>query len=519
MAAFTLSAATQLAPILRVAELRALEAHHGALPLMERAGAAAAEVARALADGQRGRIVVLAGPGNNGGDAFVAARWLRAWFFDVVTVFVGDPARLPRDAAAAHAAFVAAGGATTSAPPEGSSALVVDGLFGVGLTRPPSPEYAALIDWANAGGAPILALDVPSGLDADTGTAFAPAIDAVATATFLAWKPGLLTGEGPDRCGRVTLHTLDVPLESESTSTGRRLDWPALAAVLPEILRRDRRNVHKGTFGTLGIVGGASGMMGAPILAGRAAMKLGAGKVWLGFASRARPTVDWLAPELMLRGADEVLAGALDALVIGPGLGTADASRALVERAIASPVPLALDADALNLVARDDALRAQLRRRTAPTLITPHPAEAARLLGGDHAKVGAGRPGAASTLAHELDAHVVLKGVGSVLAYPDGGFDINATGGPALATAGSGDVLAGMLGALLAQRIEPRTALRYAVCLHGAAADALVARGIGPLGVVASEIADAARALVTEAAASRRSSPAIPALDAPPPRP
>jgi hydroxyethylthiazole kinase-like uncharacterized protein yjeF len=201
----------------------------------------------------------------------------------------------------------------------------------------------------------------------------------------------------------------------------------------------------------------------------------------------------------MLRGANEVLAGAPDAVVIGPGLGLGDDARTLVERAIAAPVPLALDADALNMVARDADLPAKVRARHAPTLVTPHPAEAARLLGSDAAAVGADRLVAASTLARELNACVVLKGAGSVLAFPDGAFDINASGGPALATAGTGDVLAGMLGALLAQRIDPQTALRYAVCLHGAAADALVARGLSPLGLVASELVEPARQLIREA--------------------
>ena len=240
-------------------------------------------------------------------------------------------------------------------------------------------------------------------------------------------------------------------------------------------------------------------MMGAPILSARAALRTGAGKVWVGFAATA-PAVDWVMPELMLRDAETVLAAGADVIVAGPGLGSTAASNALVARAIALAVPLVLDADALNLVAHDPALRAALRARSAPTLLTPHPAEAARLLGDDTARIAADRVGAARTLARELDAHVVLKGAGSVLARPDGRFDINGTGGPALATAGSGDVLAGMTGALLAQGLAPADALRFAVCLHGAAADALVAAAIGPLGLTASELADAARSLVNVAA-------------------
>jgi len=462
---------------------------------MERAGAAAAEQAVRMLAQRGGRVIVLAGPGNNGGDAFVVARRLRAAFFEVITVFLADPGRLPADAASAHAAYRAAGGTTTRTLPEGRGALIIDGLFGIGLTRPLSAEYAALVDAVRTRSEPVLALDVPSGLDADTGNVFPASIRATATATFIAWKPGLLTGDGMDHCGDLELHTLGIDL-ADDASLGRRLDWPAIAASLPDVLRRQTRNVHKGSFGTLAIVGGARGMVGAAILAGRAAVRMGAGKVRIGFASTDRPTVDWLAPELMLRGADETLRGDADAVVIGPGLGAGEAARKLVGAAIALPQPLVVDADALNVLARDASLRRKLRLRTAPTWVTPHPAEAARLARVTTEEISSDRVAAAVELARGLNACVVLKGAGSVLAYPEGTFDINASGGPALASGGTGDVLSGILGALAAQRVEPRTALRIAVCLHGAAADWLVARGVGPLGVTASEIADAARVLV-----------------------
>jgi hydroxyethylthiazole kinase-like uncharacterized protein yjeF len=483
-----------LAPILRTAQLRALEARHADAPLMERAGDAAADVAMALVV-RRARVVVLAGPGNNGGDAFVVARRLRERFFDVATVFRGDAARLPRDAAAAHRAYVASGGATVDAPPEGPVALAVDGLFGLGLTRAPGAPYIELIDWINAVDAPRLALDLPSGIDADTGRIVGTAVRATATATFIAWKPGLLTGDGLDHAGETSLHALG--LEVSGVDAGRRLDWAVLREQLPGVLRRRQRGVHKGTFGTLGIVGGARGMVGAALLAGRGALGGGAGKVLVGLVADDAPVVDIAAPELMLRPARDVV-HASDALVVGPGLGTASGAAALLEAAASQPVPLVLDADALNLAACDEALRTRIAQRTAPTLVTPHPAEAARLLGSDVAAVQRDRIAAARALCAVLRAHVVVKGAGSVLAHPDGGFDINASGNPALATAGTGDVLSGLLGALLAQRIEARDALRIGVCTHGAAADALVARGVGPLGVRASEIADAVRDVLNE---------------------
>ena len=472
---------------------------------MERAGLAAAEVARSMLANRSGPVVILAGPGNNGGDAFVTARLLRSWFHDVVVVFRGQQQRLPADARAAHAAYVDSGGGTTYDLPQGRTALIVDGLFGIGLRRPPASEHAELIEWANRTDAPVLALDVPSGVDAETGTAFAPAIDADATATFLALKPGLLTGDAVDLCGDISVHSLGIEIEA-SDSMGRRLEWDALSAVLPPPLRRTLRNVHKGTFGTLAIVGGAQGMVGAPLLAGRAAMKAGAGKVRIGFVALERPAVDMAALELMLSDANAMVTEG-DCLLIGPGLGTDAVAVDLLERALMVDKPLIIDADALNLIAKHPALRTGVGARHAPTLATPHPAEAARVLAIETTQVESDRIYAATTLARELNASIVLKGAGSVLAYPDGGFDINSSGGPALATAGTGDVLAGIVGAFVAQRLDPKTALRYAVCLHGAAADALVAGGIGPVGLVASELADSARALIAAAASRQRLGP------------
>jgi ADP-dependent NAD(P)H-hydrate dehydratase / NAD(P)H-hydrate epimerase len=496
--AYNRGMAAALAPILRTADLRAVETAAKGVPLMERAGLAAAEVARSMAGERDGAVLVLAGPGNNGGDAFVLARHLRAWFFDVTVVFLGDATKLPADAAAAHQALIRAGGTTVADIPSGwHGALVVDGLFGIGLARALSADYAALVMRANALGAPILALDVPTGLDAETGAAHGDAIRAAATATFIALKPGLLTGDGIDLCGAITVHPLGIG--ELASAPGRRLDWVALAAALPDVLRRRQRNVHKGTFGTLGIVGGADGMVGAPLLAGRAALHAGAGKVWVGFAAAAPPAVDWGQPELMLRNAAAVIDAGPDALVCGPGLGAGEPALHLASPAIAANVPLVLDADALNVVAADRALADAVASRKAPTLATPHPAEAARLLRTTTAAVQADRLGAALALAKDLNAAVVLKGAGSVLAYPDGTWDINASGNPALASAGTGDVLAGFAGAFLAQRLDPKTALRYAVCLHGAAADAGVAAGRGPLGLTAAELVPAARSLLNAA--------------------
>jgi hydroxyethylthiazole kinase-like uncharacterized protein yjeF len=306
----------------------------------------------------------------------------------------------------------------------------------------------------------------------------------------------LLTGDGVDHCGALSVHSLDLDPEADTAAAGHRLDWASLAAHLPPVLTREVRNVHKGSFGTLAIVGGADGMIGAPLLGGRAALHAGAGKVWIGLAATNPPAVDWGQPELMLRPIDRVLAAGADAIVCGPGLGTSSNANGIVARAVAESVPLVLDADALNAIAADPALAALTAKRNATTIATPHPAEAARLLGATTAAIQADRLGAAQAISAKLHASVVVKGAGSVLAHPDGTWDINASGNAGLASAGTGDVLAGFAGAFLAQGIAAPTALRLAVCLHGAAADACVREGRGPLGLAASELAPAARALL-----------------------
>lgn len=462
---------------------------------MERAGAAAAGLAAAMMPRGAGRVVVLAGPGNNGGDACVCARHLRQRGIAVDVVCIDSP-KTPGPAAEAFNALADSGVEFAHAPPPDTPALIVDGIFGIGLSRPPGAPYSTWVEWANASGAPILALDVPTGLDAATGVAHRPAIRATATATFVALKPGLLTCDGPDHCGNVSLHALDV--DASVIRAGVRLHWRGLKDLLPPVLARRIRNSHKGTYGRACIVGGSEGLVGAALLAGRAALTLGAGRVVVGLTARNPPLVDFLTPELMLRDAESVGTGH-DAWVVGPGLGGGDRAHSRVESAIAVDQPLVVDADALNAIAADSALREAIAARKSPTIATPHPAEAARLLECATADVQADRVGAATRLASSLRAHVVLKGAGSVLARPDGTFDINASGNPALATAGSGDVLAGIIGALLAQHVDANTALQIGVCLHGAAADALVAQGVGPLGVTASEIIDAARALVNDA--------------------
>ena len=489
----------------RSAGLRRIEAAHAREPLMQRAGAAAAAWAAELAIQRERPILVLAGPGNNGGDAFEAARLLRERFFATCVVFAGNPERLPADAAGAWRRFTEAGGTTVDRiPDDGHWSLIIDGLFGIGLARAPAGQYAEWIGLANDAaardGCPLLALDGPSGLDADTGAAFFPCIQATHTITFIAAKPGLLTAEGPDHSGEIRVARLGLEPTSEVATDGCRVD---LADFSP-YLRPRRLNSHKGSFGSAGILGGAPSMVGAAFLAGRAALKLGAGRVYLGLLDPNPPACDLQQPELMLRRPSTLLQADLTALVCGPGLGGSLEAITLLDAAIASELPLVLDADALNLVTGEGNLQVALASRGNPAILTPHPAEAARLLECSTPEVQADRIAAAQEIAERYHCHVALKGCGTVLAAVDGRFWVNSTGNPGMATAGMGDVLSGLIVALLAQGWPAVSALLAGVHLHGAAADRLVASGTGPIGLTAGEVIDAARQIFNEWVAANK---------------
>lgn len=479
-------------PVYTTAEVRALERAAGEVTpgLMERAGAAAAALAASLVPESGKDVLVLAGPGNNGGDAYEVALGLNQRFFRVTLVSPADASALPPDAARAQHRWHDAGGETlASVPPGRSWALIVDGLFGIGLAREPAGEYARLIDYANAQRCPVLALDVPSGLESDSGRVLDRAVRATHTITFIALKPGLLTLDGPDHCGALTVADLKLEVKKLAPPRG----WVADPGLFEGALAPRPRNFHKGLAGSVAILGGAAGMSGAALLAGRAALKLGAGRVYVGMLDDDAPRLDSCALELMLRPPDEALGLALDALVVGPGLGQSERAETLLGAALASELPCVLDADALNLIARNRDLRHACARRPADTLITPHPAEAARLLGTTTGEVQRNRLEAAQNLAAELSAHAVLKGNGSVLAARDGHWFVNTSGNPGMASAGMGDVLSGILGALLGQGLGGEAALVLGVHLHGCAADERVSAGRGPVGLAASELIEPAR--------------------------
>ena len=510
-------------PLLTLAELRSAETGAAAsLPehtLMSRAGRAAAsflheQITRPSARGgstdrSKHKVWLIAGPGNNGGDALVLATELhRAG----IAVELCMPVEVkPDDARWALDAARAAGVAMSTTPPASFDAYtwLVDGMFGIGLARPLEGVFAdvarRLTQRAKArprvGG--VLALDVPSGLDSDTGTVVgehdAVAVHATHTITFIGAKPGLFTAQGRDLAGAVTVAPIGIDTSSDSSGTGHgtvQLNAPDLfARFLPP---RDF-STNKGTFGSLAVVGGDTGMCGAPILASRAALYTGAGKVHVALLGEGAPPYDPPHPELMLHAVDDLPLDTMDALAIGCGMGHRERATQVLHDVLRLDVPKLFDADALNLISKNPALAAEVNARGVrgdPCVLTPHPLEAARLLGTDAPGVQRDRLAAARALAARFAAVIVLKGTGTVIAAPDGRVAINPTGNAALATGGTGDVLGGIIGALLAQHLPRYEAALTGVYLHGLAADTLTAQGHGPAGLTAGELAPMVRTLL-----------------------
>ncbi|CAB3657919.1 NAD(P)H-hydrate dehydratase [Trinickia soli] len=503
-------------PLFTVAQLRELEARGAAgLPahtLMVRAGAASAHylIERAAHEGSLATehpVWIAAGPGNNGGDALVLATRLRQ---AGIAAEVCMPVEVKaEDARWALGEARAAGVPISHVPPASLDAFgwVVDGLFGIGLARPLEGIFAELavrIGRRATTHGRVLALDVPSGLDSDTGNVVdgGLAVRATETVTFLGAKPGLYMTYGRDLAGSVTLAPLGVDLPPAADVA--RLNAPALFA--PHFPARSFAS-HKGTFGSLAVVGGDTGMCGAPILAARAALHTGAGKVHVAFVGEGAPAYDAPYPELMLHPPGTLAFDAMDALAVGCGMGRGANAIASLQKALGCNAPLLLDADALNLIASDTSLAGVLTAGAVkgasgadgtarPCVLTPHPLEAARLLGTDSTSIQRDRLGSARALAARFAAVVVLKGAGTVIASPDGRAAVNPTGNAALATGGTGDVLGGIIGALLAERLPGYEAALAGVYLHGLAAETLTAGGSGPAGLTAGELAPTVRTLL-----------------------
>lgn len=485
---------SQYAPLFSIEQARAIDRDAqralglSEYALMQRAGAAAW---RALLQHwpQAHRIGIACGPGNNGGDGSVLARLARASGRDVIVMRL--PGGVPRSDAArqAFAGWEADGGAVREFDAAARAAelpqvdLWVDALFGIGLARAPEGAVLALIEAINCAGVDVFALDVPSGVDADTGHVPGVAIRAARTLGFIVNKRGLHTGAALDHVGALHIDALGVSKTTIAAHVpvARCVRTSALATWLPARLR----DSNKGEYGHVLCVGGEHGTAGAIALTAEAALRSGAGLVSV--ATRAEHVAMLLArrPELMVHGVEDsaeftTLCERAGVLAIGPGLGKGEWGRALLSAALQADKPLVLDADALNLVSESPA-------RLRDAIITPHPGEAARLLGINPVQVQSDRFAAAYALAARFDCCVVLKGAGSVIAAPGVMPVVIAAGNPGMATGGMGDVLTGVIGAMRAQHLSAFDAAVCGALLHALAGDAAAKKG-GERGLLASDL-------------------------------
>ncbi len=476
--------------------------------LMENAGRGAADlIARAFAPIRRKRVVIVCGKGNNGGDGFVVARRLAAKGARVRTFLLARRAEVKGDAAVALGRWRGPVEEVTT-PAElcrfagdfSGAHVVVDALLGTGLTGPARGVIAGAIEAINAAGRPVVSLDLPSGLGSDAGALLGPTVQARITATFVGRKLSLLLHPGAALAGRVEV--IDIGIPRDEAARGITTFLVEEADVRRHIPRRPP-DAHKGSYGHLLVVAGSVGKTGAAALAGRAALRSGAGLCTIAAPSSQQPIIAALGREFMTEPVRETGSGAVsleaaprildlvsrtDAVALGPGLSLDPETQEFVRRLVIEvDRPMVVDADALTALAGHlDALD----RAAAPRVLTPHPGEMARMLGTTVAHVQADRIGTAREFATRHRVFLALKGAGTVIAGPDGRAFINPTGNPGMATGGSGDALTGMTGALLARGLDPLSAIQAACFLHGRAGDLAVARW-GEEGLIAGDIVEA----------------------------
>jgi hydroxyethylthiazole kinase-like uncharacterized protein yjeF len=459
--------------------------------LMCRAGAAVVATAVEYFPTAR-RWLVLCGPGNNGGDGYVVARLAAQVGIDVTVGSLVDPRQLKGDAAIAYADWLSAGENVLQWPlPDNISCdLALDALLGTGIDREVSGEFRNAIAYLNQLKCPKLAIDIPSGLNADTGRLMGCAVQAENSVTFVGRKRGMYTADGPDYCGRITFDDLAIPAQAsqeqaETAGTLLSVDF------MTETLKPRLRNSHKGSFGHVLAVGGIKGMSGAIRLCGEAALRSGAGRVTLVTDPAHASLINLGRPELMVQAAgdDSQWFSGLKGdyvLAVGPGLGSTSWSESLLETCLDSEAALLVDADGLNLLVKRSQLKAVTRDNW---ILTPHPAEAARLLACQVSDIQQDRVNAATMIAEQFGACVVLKGCGTVVVNASGEYAICAAGNPGMATAGSGDVLSGIIVALLGQGLSCYEAAQTGVLAHALAGD-LAAEAKGEMAVIAGDIID-----------------------------
>lgn len=424
---------------------------------MQRAGLAVAKFAMAIAPHAR-TIWVPCGPGNNGGDGFEAATYLKSWGKSPTVTRLSDTRNPPVDAAASLRRALDAGVQFADTAPNHYD-LCIDALFGTGRIRAMNDQCSSWIQHINTRSDPILSVDVPSGLDSDTGDATALHIKADYTLSLLTLKPGLFTSDGREACGEIWFDSLDVePSLNACAHLSRRL---------PPQSRP--HNSHKGSFGDICVVGGNPGMTGAALLAARAAIRSGAGRVFVCMLGNSPKQFDVCQPELMFRNLSELNLGTMTVVA---GCGGGDAIYAELPQLLAQSARLVIDADALNAIANNPNLQTTLATRSRnTTVLTPHPLEAARLLKITSTEVQANRFTAAQAIADRYSCVVALKGSGTVITAPGTPPYINTTGNGRLATAGTGDVLAGMIGARFSAHTDAFLSTCDAVYCHGEVAD------------------------------------------------
>lgn len=471
------------------------------LVLMENAGRGATDAIVDRFGGRLGRVVLVGGPGQNGGDAWVIARRLSLIGHAPSAVLIGKAWRLKGDAKAnwellgklavdtTELSTDKAGGLTELLS---DASLIIDGLFGTGLDRPIEGGYAEAISAIEAASAPVVSLDLPSGLDADTGGILGVAPHAELTVTFAGLKRGLHQYPGVEHAGEIRVADIGIPVARSGTASVWHADD------LPALIATRAGDAHKGTNGHLLVIGGAPGKTGAAVLAGRAAFRGGAGLVTIGARPDARSALEQKVIELMTTelpaNADQTAVEALckgkRAVVLGPGLGLDEIGKAWTRAfALHAPAPTVIDADAITNVA-EEGIEA-LRGAAAPRILTPHPGEAGRLLGMSSAEVQANRYAAAKAIAELTGQVVILKGARSIVGTKDE-LRVCAEGTPALGVAGTGDVLSGVVGAL-SMTLRPVDAAIAGALLHALAGDEAA---VGDRGLIASEVADAVPAVL-----------------------
>jgi len=435
---------------------------------------------------------VICGAGNNGGDGYVLARLAAQRGISVSVIAIAPAEKLTGDAVTAHAEYVADGGEVGSweGAPDVHADLIVDALLGSGLERDVEGQYADVVNAINNHAAAVMALDIPSGLDGDSGAIRGTAVCADLTVTFVGLKTGLFLNDGPDYVGELRFSDLQIPHKCYENSEERlrRIEYADFGKIMPP----RSQSAHKGNFGHVLLIGGGPGMAGAIRLAGEAALRCGAGRVSIATHPSHVAAITPGRPELMCHAIDKpsdirTLLDSVDTIALGPGLGTAEWGSSLFKEVLNSKLPMVLDADALNLLA-DSPDRRNSR------ILTPHPGEAARLLATSAASIQEDRPGAIEKLTDKYGGTIVLKGAGTLVSSSDGSTWISTSGNPGMASPGMGDVLTGVIVALLAQGMSFESAAAFGVEIHARAGDK--AAQSGQRGLIASDVLQELRSLI-----------------------